>query len=70
MVEESKGLTVDESVLNQYWVDKLIDNDVFEGDASTWKVTSSNFKAVLKAIGVKVEQFEVAVLRAINNSHD
>ena len=61
---------MDESILNQYWVDKLLENDVFEGDGTTWKVTQSNFKAVLKAIGVKVEQFEVAVLRAIKNSHD
>ncbi len=53
MVEESKNAKANtDNIFNQCWADKLIEEDVFEGDPSTWKVTSSNFKTVLTALGM------------------
>ncbi len=71
MVEESKNAAANsDNIINQNWAEKLIEEDVFEGDPSTWKVTSSNFKIVLAALGMKVEQFQQAVVRAIDSNND
>ncbi len=71
MVEESKNAAANsDNIINQNWAEKLIEEDVFEGDPSTWKVTSSNFKTVLAALGMKVEQFQQAVVRAIDSNND
>ena len=74
MVEETSpgaNLHQEQAVrMNQSWVTALVKEDVFEGDPSTWRVTGSNYKKVLAALNLSVQQFEQALTRAIASSND
>ena len=68
MVENSPAVVESEGIFNQEWAEMLVDKAVFEGDSSTWRITSQNYKQVLKAVNVKVEQFEMSLTRSIGSS--
>lgn len=51
-IEESK------TMINQSWVSALVKEDVFEGDPSTWRVTEGNYRQVMLALKLNVQQFE------------
>ena len=70
MVDIPTVTHANESVFNQAWVKALVDNDVFEGEPVNWKITEANYRQVLQAINVNVQQFEQALLRAISSSND
>ena len=75
MVDEIKDLKAaenlaNEGLINTAWVERLIEQEVYEGDPRSWMVTESNYQHVLRAINVNVHQFEQALTRAIQASGD
>ena len=59
-----------QTLTNQAWAKALVEQDVFEGDMSTWRITDCNYQSVLKAINVNVTQFEQSLKRALATNND
>ena len=71
MVESNPAVVTGEQfVTNQAWVQALVEKNVFEGDPDNWRITTSNYKQVLHAIRVNVQQFEHALKQAIVRNDD